>query len=345
MRPGQSALVGNGRHEPRHGQRRARGRSPQRRHDGARRLRRRAPAAAPAWSCCRSSTAWRSWRRTGSSTATRSWRRCSTASRAPRASGAARPGRAHPARRGDLRPGLDPDARGAGRAGCGSVPRARQGACCSTSTTSTTSCGSRTSWACGARRPTPRRCATRSRACRCGYQRLRAGASRRPTDRRRPGRTWRSPRWAGPSSTGWATRRAACWPRACRATSPRSVSAAGAEAILLRATLEAHEVPTGSVWVADPFLATAPGDRHRRCRGAAAGRAAPGQRPQPVRDGFARFGLLDDRVRFLQGRPAEHARRCTDRPAGAAAPRARGWASTRRPPSSSSTTACHRARR
>ena len=74
----------------------------------------------------------------------------------------------------------------------------------------------------------------------------------------------------------------------------------GGTAILLRALLEAHGDEGRTVWVVDRFRAAAPD------------RSAPDEddglaelRPDlnQVRDGFARFDLLDDRVRFLQGDP------------------------------------------
>jgi cephalosporin hydroxylase len=78
----------------------------------------------------------------------------------------------------------------------------------------------------------------------------------------------------------------------------------GGGGILLRATLQAHEVTDRQVWMADRFRGTAVGD----------GGQPPVELPPRarllasdlnlVRDGFARFGLLDDRVRFLQGPPA-----------------------------------------
>src|SRR5262245_37839427 len=84
----------------------------------------------------------------------------------------------------------------------------------------------------------------------------------------------------------------------------------GGGGILLRAMLAAHEVPDRQVWLADTFSATSPGD------GAGNGGEAAGAGPPPavrrlasdlnaVRDNIAQVGLLDDRVRFLQGRPAE----------------------------------------
>jgi cephalosporin hydroxylase len=85
----------------------------------------------------------------------------------------------------------------------------------------------------------------------------------------------------------------------------------GGGAIFMRAFLEAHEVAGRMAWVIDEFLATA------RDAGAgdesavnALGRFKADL--NQVRDGFARFGLLDDRVRFLQGPPAQ---RLADAPA------------------------------
>jgi cephalosporin hydroxylase len=87
----------------------------------------------------------------------------------------------------------------------------------------------------------------------------------------------------------------------------------GGGGILLRATLEAHEVTDRRVWVADSFVATTPPD------------GADEQDPLPaaarrwasdlnqVRDGFARFGLLDDQVRILHGPPRDT---LADAPAG-----------------------------
>src|SRR5262249_6814076 len=51
--------------------------------------------------------------------------------------------------------------------------------------------------------------------------------------------------------------------------------------------LDAHELEGPKVWAADEFLATRGADLHQ------------------VRDGFDRFGVLDDRVRFLQGPPSQ----------------------------------------
>ncbi len=75
----------------------------------------------------------------------------------------------------------------------------------------------------------------------------------------------------------------------------------GGGAIFMRAWLDAHDVADRKVWVADRFRASEDG------------RQAPAMPPDGVagfhadlnlvRDGFERFGLLDDRVRFLQGKP------------------------------------------
>ncbi len=79
----------------------------------------------------------------------------------------------------------------------------------------------------------------------------------------------------------------------------------GGGGILLRATLAAHEVTDRQVWLADPFRATARGD------GAAPADELPAKLRlltsdlNLVRDGFSRFGLLDDQVRFLHGPPAD----------------------------------------
>jgi cephalosporin hydroxylase/GT2 family glycosyltransferase len=83
----------------------------------------------------------------------------------------------------------------------------------------------------------------------------------------------------------------------------------GGGGILLRAMLAAHEVPDRQVWLADSFSASAPAD------GAAADHGQGGEVPpavrrlasdlNAVRDSIAQVGLLDDRVRFLQGQPTE----------------------------------------
>ncbi|MCH7788799.1 MAG: hypothetical protein IH940_05090 [Acidobacteria bacterium] len=65
----------------------------------------------------------------------------------------------------------------------------------------------------------------------------------------------------------------------------------GGNAIFLTAYLEAHEIGERTVWVNDRFEA----DRE-------AGRGAD---LNTMRDGFERFNLLDDRVRFLQGPPRD----------------------------------------
>ncbi|MFM8972781.1 MAG: CmcI family methyltransferase [Actinomycetota bacterium] len=66
-------------------------------------------------------------------------------------------------------------------------------------------------------------------------------------------------------------------------------------AIFMRGFLEAHEIPGRRVWVADRFVVN---DRPDDPLAVWADLNA-------ARDGFARFDLLDDRVRFLQGTAAE----------------------------------------
>jgi cephalosporin hydroxylase len=83
----------------------------------------------------------------------------------------------------------------------------------------------------------------------------------------------------------------------------------GGGAIFLRAFLDAYEMHKPSVWLADEFRAASDGK-------SAGEMPFPGAPPLPgggvgfpdlkgdlntVRDGFDRFGLLDDRVRFLAG--------------------------------------------
>lgn len=65
----------------------------------------------------------------------------------------------------------------------------------------------------------------------------------------------------------------------------------GGSAMLLRGYLDAWEVVRRRVWVVDPFQAAVPG--------------AASSDLLSVRDGFHRFGLLDGRVRFLQGHPID----------------------------------------
>ncbi|MEZ5181017.1 MAG: TylF/MycF/NovP-related O-methyltransferase [Acidimicrobiales bacterium] len=76
----------------------------------------------------------------------------------------------------------------------------------------------------------------------------------------------------------------------------------GGGAIFLRAFLEAHELPDRRVVVVDRFRAAPEGARSADLRRD----KVDGLRSDlnQVRDGFERFELLDDRVRFLQGPPA-----------------------------------------
>jgi cephalosporin hydroxylase len=73
----------------------------------------------------------------------------------------------------------------------------------------------------------------------------------------------------------------------------------GGGAIFMRAYLDAHEVEGTRVWVVDRFRASPGSDKAPSLpnRGLAGCHADLNL----VRDGFARFDLLDDRVRFIQG--------------------------------------------
>jgi cephalosporin hydroxylase len=82
----------------------------------------------------------------------------------------------------------------------------------------------------------------------------------------------------------------------------------GGGAILLRAYLEAHELKEPSVWVADTFRPSPPSpppgpEPDGPPRLAGGGRGFPALLPDlnAVREAFARFRLLDERVNFLQG--------------------------------------------
>ena len=71
----------------------------------------------------------------------------------------------------------------------------------------------------------------------------------------------------------------------------------GGAGVYLRGCLEAHEDLDRQVWVADPFRASPP--EARRGGEPALGELWPDL--NQVRDGFERYDLLDERVRFLQG--------------------------------------------
>jgi cephalosporin hydroxylase len=73
----------------------------------------------------------------------------------------------------------------------------------------------------------------------------------------------------------------------------------GGGAIFMRGYLDCYEIDDRDVWVADRFRASkAPAEASGLTRDGVAGFRAD---LNVVRDGFDRFGLLDDRVRFLQG--------------------------------------------
>ncbi|MEO6629695.1 MAG: CmcI family methyltransferase [Aquihabitans sp.] len=73
----------------------------------------------------------------------------------------------------------------------------------------------------------------------------------------------------------------------------------GGGAIFMRAWLDAHELPTTRVWVADRFRAAPEPDKSPTMPA----QGVSGFQPDLnlVRDGFERFDLLDERVKFLQG--------------------------------------------
>ena len=73
----------------------------------------------------------------------------------------------------------------------------------------------------------------------------------------------------------------------------------GGGAIFMRAYLDAHEVPDTRVWVLDRFRSSP----EPKTGPSLPGRGVAGFRADlnVVRDGFSRFDLLDDRVRFVQG--------------------------------------------
>jgi cephalosporin hydroxylase len=80
----------------------------------------------------------------------------------------------------------------------------------------------------------------------------------------------------------------------------------GGGAIFLRAFLEAHDILDRRVWVIDRFSASVPADAGEgRSSDLVSALARYRADLNQVRDGFARFGLLDDRVRFAEGVPEE----------------------------------------
>jgi cephalosporin hydroxylase len=90
----------------------------------------------------------------------------------------------------------------------------------------------------------------------------------------------------------------------------------GGGGILLRATLEAHEIHDRCVWLADAFSATVPigdADHEPSDTGLPLALRRLSSDLNAVRDAFEQFGLLDGRVRFLHGSPA---RTLADAPMG-----------------------------
>jgi O-methyltransferase len=78
----------------------------------------------------------------------------------------------------------------------------------------------------------------------------------------------------------------------------------GGATILMRAILKAHDVRDRAVWVADSFKGLPPPDTERYPADAGLhleGFAKLAVSLQSVRDNFARYGLLDDQVQFVEG--------------------------------------------
>jgi O-methyltransferase len=78
----------------------------------------------------------------------------------------------------------------------------------------------------------------------------------------------------------------------------------GGSAILMRGVLEAYGDPSRRVWVADSFQGVPPPDPERYPADAGDTHHTWDQLAVPVervRANFAKYGLLDDRVRFLEG--------------------------------------------
>lgn len=73
----------------------------------------------------------------------------------------------------------------------------------------------------------------------------------------------------------------------------------GGVTIMMRAVLKAFEVTDRTVWVADSFAGLPPPDKAQDSYGWRGGDMAVPL--EVVRDNFARYGLLDGQVRFLEG--------------------------------------------
>ena len=278
-----------------------RGRTPQRRHDRARRLRRRIRPAAAARGAARSTSASRSSpTRNGSHARPELAALLDRLESRGRGSAAARARRGDPAR-GDGVPALDrvaarAEARRGRPSGTSTCSRAR----CSTSTTWRTSCGSSTSPGALERGTAadpadpPRPGAPPTRGTTAPGERTAGGSPHRGTGRGAGG--LRPVHDDGP--------RPSRPPRACLETIRDEAvegdlvecgTGRGGGAIFLRGFLDAHELDDRQVWVVDTSI------RHRHRRRRSADQVAD---LNIVRDGFARFGLLDERVRFLQGAPS-----------------------------------------
>ena len=288
-------------------QRRDRRRAPQRRDDRARRLHRRARPAAPAASSCRSTSAWRSWSRRSALAA------------APELAARARPPRERPRARHELlelaerirlerasfehNGLLQHDA--AGSSGRRALPRPAQGRAARRALPRERGPARLPRRLHRGQRqlPTPAPCATRSATC------------------SRDAETPRPPRRSGGTSPT-----AAADDGAVRSPTPTSAAPASTTSQRCLDAIRAEDVAgdlvecgTAAAAARSSCAAYLDGSRDRRAArsgsptGSArrhAGRRADRRWPtvldlrpdlNQVRDGFDRFGLLDERVRFLQG--------------------------------------------
>ncbi len=175
----------------------------------------------------------------------------------------------------------------------------------STSCTSTTSCASPTSSTAfvATSRPNGRGSAIRSARCRSDGTCSSSGAGREPCptrDARVP--SCRTPSSGAPASIISVGASTSCATNASKATSSTAAPVAAARRFSCAGYLDACELDRKQVWIADAF----------RVEQDAEDPLDVWTDLNTVRDAFARFGLLDDRVRFLQGRPGRFARRFAD---------------------------------
>ena len=222
-------------------------------------------------------------------------------------------GRAGPAR-GDDPPAPRVLHRRAAHARLGpALPRHPRGRACSTSTTSsrssasTSSCGSAQTGSEPLRREPPRSrppAARRRRASSASS----AGPGAKPGDDD-PRHYFPLTRWAGSASTTSRPISTTIREEAVVGDLVECGPGRGGGGCFMRGFLDAHAMPFQRVFVADEFRAAPAGGTTDTMGVPDADGTAPGGPGFPglgsdldsVRDAFERFGLLDDRVRFLQG--------------------------------------------